>query len=402
MDEVHKVVTGFSLIAETGLFTQQDPSTKSLSNPWPVGVTLAALTMLQIATFDALVSLGIKPTAIVGHSAGETALLYASGAGSKAMAVELAIARARAAIIAERSEGAMAAVSCSSEQAEEIISQISSEQGKVNLDVGCYNAPSAITLSGLSTDIDLAVERAKAAGFFAKRLNTTMAVHSKLMDPCRDEYMRLVADIFDRYPSQPPKITTYSTESGRRKTDKYSAEYYWSGTRGPVRFTDAIQRIIQEMGSPDFLEIGPHPALASYLATLGGESTTVACTMRRPKGNQGEVVSFLDALGKLAVVGHGCIDFNILNGCPAPDATQLPAYPFSRKRVPIYPISAAIKRIHQRRNGPLNYDQLRINTQTHPYLAQHIIYGESIMPAAGFIEMVRAHWCNVWECKTTL
>ena len=141
-----------------------------------------------------------------------------------------------------------------------------------------------------------------------------------------------------------------------------------------MRFTDAIQRIIQEIGSPYFLEIGLHPALASYLDTLGGESTTVACTMRRPKGNQGEVVSFLDALRKLAVVGHGCIDFNNLDGCPAPDVTQLPAYPFSHKKVPIYPISAAIKRIHQRRNEPLNYDQLHINTQTHTYLAQHVIH----------------------------
>jgi len=160
--------------------------------------------------------------------------------------------------------------------------------------------------------------------------------------------------------------------------------------------------MIQDIGSPDFLEIGPHPALANYLTTLGGESTTVACPLRRPKGNQGEVAAFLDAMGKLAVAGHCCIDFNILNGCPASNTPQLPAYPFSRKKVPLYPLSPAIRRIRQHRNGPLNYDQLRINTQTHPYLAQHIIDGEPIMPATGFIEMVRAHWCNVWECKTAL
>jgi acyl transferase domain-containing protein len=391
MDEIHKLATGFSLIAKTGLFTPQTPSANALSNPWPIAVTLPALTMLQIATFDVLVSLGMKPTAIVGHSAGETALLYASGAGSKAMAMELAIARGQAMTTVESSEGAMAAVSCSPEQAQEIITQIYDEQGRVDLDVGCYNTPAAITLSGSSADIDLAVERGKAAGFFAKRLNTAVPVHSRLMDPCRDEYLRLVTDIFDRYPSQPPQITTYSTECGMLKTDQFSAEYYWSGTRGPVQFSDAIQRIIQDIGSPNFLEIGPHPALTSYLVTLGGESTTVVCPLRRPKGNQGEMVSLLDTLGKLAIAGHCCIDFNILNGCPASDVTQLPAYPFSRKKVPLYPLSPCIKRIRQSRNGPLNYDQLRINTQTHPYLAQHVIHGEPIMPAAGFIEMVRAH-----------
>ncbi|KAG2097390.1 hypothetical protein BD769DRAFT_246669 [Suillus cothurnatus] len=398
MDEIHKLSTGFSLIARTGLFAQQTHSVEVLGNIWPISVTLPALTMLQIATFDSLVSLGMKPTAIVGHSAGETALLYASGAGSKAMAVELAIARGRAMTIVEGSQGSMAAVSCSPEQARKIISQIYTEQGKADLDVGCYNTPGAITLSGSSTDIDLAVERAKAAGFLAKRLNTAVPVHSRLMDACRDEFLRLVTDIFNRYPSQPPQIPTYSTECGMLKHDRFSAEYYWSGTRGPVHFSGAIQRIIHEMGSPNFLEIGPHPALASYLIALSSETTTVVCPLRRPKDNKGDVFAFLDALGKLAVAGHCCIDFNILNGCIVADASKLPAYPFSRKKLLLYPISPSIKKICQPRNGPLNFSQLRINAQTHPYLAQHVIQGEPIMPAAGFLEMALEFGASqLWE-----
>ncbi|KAG2335837.1 hypothetical protein BDR05DRAFT_920591 [Suillus weaverae] len=385
MDEIHKLSTGFSLIAQTGLFTQQTHSAEALGDIWPISVTLPALTMLQIATFDVLVSLGMKPTAIVGHSAGETALLYASGAGCKAMAVELAIARGRAMTIVEGSQGAMAAVSCSPEQAQKVISQIYT--GKADVDVGCYNTPNAITLSGSSADIDLAVQGAKAAGFLAKRLNTAVPVHSRMMDACRDEFLRLVTDIFDRYPSKPPQIPTYSTECGMLKNDRFSAEYYWSGTRGPVQFAGAIRRMIHEMGSPNFLEIGPHPALASYLVTLSDGAATVVCPLRRPNANQGEVMSFLDALGKLAVAGHCDIDFNVLNGCAATDVTKLPAYPFSRKKVLLYPISPSIKRICQPRNGPLNHSQLRINAQTHPYLTQHVIQGEPIMPAAGFLEM---------------
>ncbi|KAG2030868.1 hypothetical protein BDR03DRAFT_973938 [Suillus americanus] len=398
MDKIHKLSTGFSLIAQTGLFAQQTHSAEVLGNIWPISVTLPALTMLQIATFDSLVSLGMKPTAIVGHSAGETALLYASGAGPKAMAMELAIARGRAMTIVEGSQGAMAAVSCSPEQARKIISQIYTERGKADLDVGCYNTPGAITLSGSSTDIDLAVERAKAAGFFAKRLNTAVPVHSRLMDACRDEFLRLVTDIFDRYPSQPPQIPTYSTECGMLKHDRFSAEYYWSGTRGPVHFAGAIQRMIHEIGSPNFLEIGPHPALASYLVALGGETTTVVCPLRRPKNNQGDVLAFLDALGKLAVAGHCCIDFNILSGGIVADVPKLPSYPFSRKKLLLYPISPSIKKICQPRNGPLNYSQLRINAQTHPYLAQHVIQGEPIMPAAGFLEMALEFGASqLWE-----
>jgi acyl transferase domain-containing protein len=146
MDKIHELSTGYSLIAQTGLFAQRTHSAEALGKVWPIAVTLPALTMLQIATYDSLVGLGMKPTAIVGHSAGETALLYASGAGPKAMTVELAIARGRAMTIVEGSQGAMAAVSCSPEQAQEIISQIHTEQGKADLDVGCYNTPGAITL----------------------------------------------------------------------------------------------------------------------------------------------------------------------------------------------------------------------------------------------------------------
>jgi acyl transferase domain-containing protein len=110
----------------------------------------------------------------------------------------------------------------------------------------------APSLSGSSTDIDLAVERAKAAGFFAKRLHTAVPVHSRLMDACHDKFMRLVTDIFDRYPSQAPQLPTYSTESGMLKHDRFTAEYYWSGTRGPVQFTGVIQHMVLEIGSPSF------------------------------------------------------------------------------------------------------------------------------------------------------
>ena len=56
--------------------------------------------------------------------------------------------------------------------------------------------------------------------------------------------------------------------------------------------------------------------------------------------------------------------------------------------------SLEIIRHRQNRNGPLNYPQLKINSQTHPALAEHVIKGEPIMPAAGFIEMVRGSTCQ--------
>ncbi|EEB99772.1 hypothetical protein MPER_00465, partial [Moniliophthora perniciosa FA553] len=70
-----------------------------------------SITFFQIALFDLLVYLGLKPDAIVGHSIGETAVLYASGAMPREMVVKIAIARGEALRLVDNIGGAMVAVS---------------------------------------------------------------------------------------------------------------------------------------------------------------------------------------------------------------------------------------------------------------------------------------------------
>lgn len=81
-DKVHEAYTGYSFLKETGLFVQDVPNTSPLEKglTWPADIISVAITFFQIALFDLLRSIGVKPNAIVGHSIGETAVLYASGA----------------------------------------------------------------------------------------------------------------------------------------------------------------------------------------------------------------------------------------------------------------------------------------------------------------------------------
>ncbi|CCM05253.1 uncharacterized protein FIBRA_07463 [Fibroporia radiculosa] len=388
LDQVHISATGKSLISDLGLFGET-PIADALGAVWPIAVTLPALTVLQIALVDALAELGVKPDVVLGHSAGETAVLYGSGAGGKALAVELAIARGKAMSLLESENGTMAALACSPEQARQIITEVAGEIGRADLEVGCYNTPEAVTLSGLAPHIDKAVTCAKAKGMFATRLRTRIPVHSAMMEICREEYQRLATEVFSRYSVVKPTVEVFSTLTGECFDGIFDAQYFWDNTRGPVMFTSAMQAVAAKYPNSMFLELGPHPVLTSYIAAIAGNSSSVICPLRRAKSTEVdvEILEFMGALGKLTVAGHRCVDFDILCGTSCPVDDPVLSFPFSKREVPYAASTFEITRQRQHRNGPLNYPQLQVNTKTHPCLAEHIIKDEPIMPAAGYIEM---------------
>ncbi|OBZ73483.1 Nonribosomal peptide synthetase 14 [Grifola frondosa] len=154
-------------------------------------------------------------------------------------------------------------------------------------------------------------------------------------------------------------------------------------------FTGAMQAIVAKHPNATYVEIGPHPVLVSYISSMAGKSAMVTCALRRPKATEKapiEVCALIESLGKLIVAGHNCIKFDVLFGTTRSDAL-MPIYPFARKEVPYLAPTPEVSRQRQRRNGPLNYPQLQVNAKTHPALADHIIKGEPIMPAAGYMEM---------------
>jgi acyl transferase domain-containing protein len=393
MDHLYESVTGHSLIQKIGLFDDvQDYET--LGDIWPIATILPALAMVQMALFDLLGSIGIKPDIVIGHSAGETAVLYASGAASQEMALEIAIARGIAMThVQETAAGTMAALSCGVEDAQPIVDAVLTENPVGILDIACYNSEQALTLSGSEVLIDKAVEISTARGFLARKLRTRVPVHSRLMEICRDDYQGRMEDIFARYHGAHKATTrTFSCVTGQEWKDVFKPEYLWHNAVQPVVFSKSIAAILKEAPSATFVEISPHPVLSSYLSELGAGPQSVVCPMRRTKKMHPfhEPTVFLDTVGRIALLGHNSILFPSLNGNYQPNFDiTIPSYRFAPKLVPYFPESSRMVAKQMRdRIGPLNYAELRLNAATHPDLAEHIIRGEAIMPAAGFIEMV--------------
>ncbi|KZT09317.1 uncharacterized protein LAESUDRAFT_548010 [Laetiporus sulphureus 93-53] len=335
LDACYRDATGMSLIQQVGLFDDVHPL-QVLPAIWPSSIIFPAMAMIQIALYDLLRSLGLRADVFVGHSAGETPMLYASGAGPKRMAMEIAIAQGQALSAVEKAGGAMAALSCDAAQARSIIHLVRPTGERGILDIASYNASGAVAISGHEYLVDRAVEIAASRGISARKLATRVAVHSGLMDLCQAEYFSRIKEIFARYPGEhKPQVTTYSTATGAL-LEGFTANYFWHNFRDPVHFAQAFEAICQTCPHASFVEVSPHPVLSTYMQEMGAQPSSVVCPMSRSKKYEDfqEERQFLSCLGKIVAMGYNSVDFHILNGQDTiSHSIELPPYPFGKRQL---------------------------------------------------------------------
>ncbi|KAH8835100.1 polyketide synthase [Flagelloscypha sp. PMI_526] len=381
LDIVYQKIRGRSLLQESGLF-----HSKTFASPTPeisdISIALPSLAMIQIALIDLLKHCGIEADYVIGHSAGETVMLYASSAASRELVLELAIARGDAMTLVSECGGTMAALGCSAAVAKDLIDLSTSESR--NVDIACYNSPDAVTISGHSDVIDKVILEATKRDIFARKLRTRTPVHSSLMDVCRERYLSLVQAVFDRhgYPNGcTPQKPVYSTVSGSLWEGPFDATYFWQNARQAVRFHDAISALQRSCPIPLCIEVAPHPALTGYLSQLGIPSSRILSPMKRQKqysSPHDELVTFLGTIGRLVQAGCNSVKFEALTGKHFSKIDiGLAAYPFAPKDVPIYPEGSPIVTIQYKpREKALEKEIQKLSAKTHPDLAQHLIAHE--------------------------
>jgi acyl transferase domain-containing protein len=134
-------------------------------------------TALQVALFHLLKRLGIKPTAVVGHSSGEIAAAYAAGHITIEYALAVAYYRGYITKDGDRSSGAMAAVGLSAANVLPFL--------PAGVCVACENSPSSTTISGDKEALKEVLTALKEAmpEVFARLLKVEMAYHSRKSAP---------------------------------------------------------------------------------------------------------------------------------------------------------------------------------------------------------------------------
>ncbi|KAJ6518275.1 hypothetical protein C8R47DRAFT_1312711 [Mycena vitilis] len=412
LDEVYTRISGVSLMESTGLFALE-PAAPTVTLPgfgWPVTITVSAIAMIQIALVDLLRSVGIVPDVMLGHSAGETAILYASGAGPKAMAMEIAIARGEAMTCTESTEVGMAMLGCNAARASELISRVTVSGGGI-LELSCFNAQDSVAVSGTAALLDALVALAIDEQIFSQRIRTLVPGHSSFMDRIKADYLARMDDIFARYPGpHAPRIPVYSTCRETKLVDVFTAEYFWDNCRNAVLFNKAVSDSLSSSStSPVFLELSCHAVLSSSILAHAVPENCVLCPMRRISARQRQSVNvtepetFLDTLGRLSLLGVNSLDLSGLYGQLSPSSlkSKLIEHPLVVRAIPPpKSVSRRLMRSMAPDGGPLSAANLRIVRNSHPDLAEHVINGEPIFPATGYIELLLEAGANyLWDVE---
>ena len=302
-----------------------------------------AVFVVEYALSRLWMSWGIVPEATVGYSIGE--LVAACLAGVLNLEDALTLVGRRAQLIHQLDAGSMLAVSLAEAQVEPYLDAEISLSG--------INAPEQSVLAGPVAAIDALETRLVAGGVSCRRLQTTHAFHSRMMEPCFEPLAELVRG----FELQPPRIPYLSNVTGDWITAEEATDpVYWARHMcRPVRFSDAVSKLRQD---PErlYLEVGPgqtlmslvlqHPAAVAAGGT--GRPPTAVASLRHAYETSSDVDFLLAALGKLWLAGAE-VDWHGFHHGEDRRRISLPTYPFERRRYWIEP--GARRQVASERSG---------------------------------------------------
>jgi acyl transferase domain-containing protein len=279
-----------------------------------------ALFAVEYALARLWMAWGVRPQAMLGHSLGE--YVAACLAGVFSLADGLALVAARGRLMGGLPGGAMLAVQLAEA---EILPLLDG-----GLSLAAVNGLAACSVSGPEAAIAALAARLDGRGVRYRRLRTSHAFHSAMMDPILDPFAAAVAKV----PLAAPQIPFLSSLTGTWITAEQAMDpgYWTRHLRCAVRFADGIRALLAE---PDrlLLEVGP----GNVLSTLArqcvpvGERRVILASLPHPQEENPDEEVVLRTLGRLWLAG-AAIDWFGFSAGERRRRVPLPLYPFERKR----------------------------------------------------------------------
>ncbi|ASQ92663.1 hypothetical protein CGL27_05405 [Streptomyces sp. 11-1-2] len=269
--------------------------------------TQAGLFALEVSLYRLMVSWGVKPDYLLGHSIGELAAAYVAGVWSLEDAARVVAARGRL-MQALPSGGVMISVAASEDEVRPLLTE--------GMAIAAVNGPESVVLSGDEQVVRAVADVLAGQGVRTRWLRVSHAFHSSRMEGMLAEFGEVLGSVEFRAPSVPVVSNVSGVVAGE---ELCSPEYWVRHVRETVRFADGLDTL-RGLGVASFLELGPDGTLT---ALAGGDGLAVL----RP--DRPEPIAVMEALGGLYVRG---IQVDWAGVFPGGRRVDLPTYAFQRQR----------------------------------------------------------------------
>ena len=253
-----------------------------------------ALFALEHAMARHLITLGIRPMAMAGHSLGELTALCLAGVYSVEDGFRIVNKRALCmdkAAAMHGDPGVMAATDAPLDLLKEMI------QGLKDVHIGNINSPNQVILSGNTEVVKNLGGRLKEKGYRFTLLRVSMAFHSPIMRVIHDELEAFVASIPFHSPQIPVISNTtmapYPSDPGEIR------RILMAHLESPVHWMNNVQTLWNDLGIRLFMEVGPGDILSDLIADTLPESACIQTCIP-----PAESITYTTALAQLFVQGH--------------------------------------------------------------------------------------------------
>ncbi|PNY25088.1 Polyketide synthase [Tolypocladium capitatum] len=374
-------------------------------------------TALQIALVDLMSSFGIVPSHVVGHSSGEIAAAYASGALSKTAAWEVAYYRGLAAASipsrAPKLQGAMMVVGMSQKQTEDYLAAV-----KKSAQIACINSPRSITISGQAEAIDSINKDLRSKKVFCRVLNVKTAYHSSHMKLVEHDYKEAISSISARECLD--SVSMFSSVTGKLAHGADLDAAYWAANLvSPVQYVAAIQSMMDfpaDQRPNVIVELSPRAALrsptAEILSAMPGPQPTYHSALD-PKVNG--AASLLGLVGELWSQGISVKMDQVSGQSKLKCLTDLPPYPWNHTKSYWHESHLSVAnrfREYGRQDliGAPTADSVPfeprwrgfLRVSENPWIQDHQVQKTIVYPAAGMVSMVLEGAMQMGRNKTDL
>jgi thioesterase domain-containing protein len=250
-----------------------------------------ALFALEYALASLLISWGLQPSAVIGHSLGEYVAATVAGVLSLKDAVHLVGLRGQ--LMQTLPPGNMLACFAPAERVQSLM--------PLGCDLAAVNSPSQCVVAGPPGPINCLRQTLNQQAMTYRLLDSDKAFHSASTEAIYQDFLNGLSNVT----FSPPEIDYVSNLSGDYMTAAPAADYWAQQMRHCVAFHQGLLTLLQQ---PDhgFIEVGPGNTLTALVKQHAQGNTPRACTALLPShpGKEGEINCLHRGLGRLWQQGY--------------------------------------------------------------------------------------------------